>query len=129
MLLMMSDRFVGTSCASIRSSWNICAPADCHRQPQPTMHNRNTKPNIRTTSIPSFARPARCLCGQACQTLQTSRLARSPKPETLNPEPLLSSDLQFSPDGQWRFILKGSWDLVTRVIVRITILITTYNPN
>ena len=26
-------------------------------------------------------------------------------------------------------LLKGSWDLVTRVIVRVTILITTYNPN
>ena len=26
-------------------------------------------------------------------------------------------------------ILKGSWDLVTRVIIRVTILIATYNPN
>ena len=26
-------------------------------------------------------------------------------------------------------VLKGSWDLVTRVIIRVTILITTYNPN
>ena len=26
-------------------------------------------------------------------------------------------------------LLKGSWDLVTRVIIMVTILITTYNPN
>ena len=26
-------------------------------------------------------------------------------------------------------LLKGSWDLVTRVINKATILITTYNPN
>ena len=26
-------------------------------------------------------------------------------------------------------LLKGSWDLVTRVMMRVTILITTYNPN
>ena len=26
-------------------------------------------------------------------------------------------------------VLKGSWDLVTRVIIRVTILITTSNPN
>ena len=26
-------------------------------------------------------------------------------------------------------ILKGSWDLVTRVITKVTILIITYNPN
>ena len=26
-------------------------------------------------------------------------------------------------------LLKGSWDLVTRVINRVTIRITTYNPN
>ena len=26
-------------------------------------------------------------------------------------------------------VLKGSWDLVTRVIMRVTLLITTYNPN
>ena len=26
-------------------------------------------------------------------------------------------------------ILKGSWDLVTRVIIKVTILINTYNPN
>ena len=26
-------------------------------------------------------------------------------------------------------LLKGSWDLVTRVIVRVTLLRTTYNPN
>ena len=28
-----------------------------------------------------------------------------------------------------RTVLKGSWDLVTRVIIRVTILITTYNHN
>ena len=26
-------------------------------------------------------------------------------------------------------ILKGSWDLVTRVIIKVTSLIITYNPN
>ena len=26
-------------------------------------------------------------------------------------------------------LLKGSWDLVTRAIIRVTLLITTYNPN
>ena len=26
-------------------------------------------------------------------------------------------------------LLGGSWDLVTRVIIRVTLLITTYNPN
>ena len=26
-------------------------------------------------------------------------------------------------------ILRGSWDLVTRVISKVNILITTYNPN
>ena len=26
-------------------------------------------------------------------------------------------------------VLRGSWDLVTRVIIKVTILITTYNPN
>ena len=26
-------------------------------------------------------------------------------------------------------ILKGSWDLVTRVIIKVTILTITYNPN
>ena len=26
-------------------------------------------------------------------------------------------------------VLKGSWDLVTRVIIKVTLLITTYNPN
>ena len=28
-----------------------------------------------------------------------------------------------------RIILKGSWDLVTKVINRVTLLIITYNPN
>ena len=28
-----------------------------------------------------------------------------------------------------RTLLKGSWDLVTRVINKVTILISTYNPN
>ena len=27
------------------------------------------------------------------------------------------------------WVLKGSWDLVSRVIIRVTLLITTYNPN
>ena len=36
--------------------------------------------------------------------------------------------------GRWdgsalNTLLKGSWDLVTRVIIMVTILITTYNPN
>ena len=26
-------------------------------------------------------------------------------------------------------VLEGSWDLVTRVIIKVTILIITYNPN
>ena len=26
-------------------------------------------------------------------------------------------------------LLEGSWDLVTRVIIKVTILIITYNPN
>ena len=26
-------------------------------------------------------------------------------------------------------VLKGSWDLVTRIINKVTILISTYNPN
>ena len=26
-------------------------------------------------------------------------------------------------------LLRGSWGLVTRVIIKVTILITTYNPN
>ena len=26
-------------------------------------------------------------------------------------------------------LLEGSWDLVTRVILKVTLLITTYNPN
>ena len=26
-------------------------------------------------------------------------------------------------------LLRGSWDLVTRVIIQVTILITTYNPS
>ena len=26
-------------------------------------------------------------------------------------------------------LLKGSWDLVTRLIIKVSILITTYNPN
>ena len=26
-------------------------------------------------------------------------------------------------------LLKGSWDLLTRVIIRVTLLIATYNPN
>ena len=32
--------------------------------------------------------------------------------------------------GKWegRSVLKGSWDLVTRVITKVTILIITYNP-
>ena len=29
--------------------------------------------------------------------------------------------------GFW-VLLKGSWDLVTRVIIKVTILIFTYNP-
>ena len=28
-----------------------------------------------------------------------------------------------------RHLLKGSWDLVTRVINKVTILIITYSPN
>ena len=28
-----------------------------------------------------------------------------------------------------RDVLEGSWDLVTRVIIKVTILIITYNPN
>ena len=30
----------------------------------------------------------------------------------------------------WLFggVLRGSWDLVTRVIIKVTVLITTYNP-
>ena len=31
--------------------------------------------------------------------------------------------------GAFKVLLKGSWDLVNRVIIRVTILITTYNPN
>ena len=31
-------------------------------------------------------------------------------------------------DGM-RYLKKGSWDLVTRVITRAIVLITTYNPN
>ena len=26
-------------------------------------------------------------------------------------------------------LLKGSWDLVTRAIIKVTILISTYSPN
>ena len=26
-------------------------------------------------------------------------------------------------------LLRGSWDLVTRVIIKVTIVITTYNPS
>ena len=32
------------------------------------------------------------------------------------------------PSGNFYILLKGSWDLVTRVIIRVTILIITYNP-
>ena len=32
-------------------------------------------------------------------------------------------------DAGLRIQLKGSWDLVTRVIIKVTILIITYNPN
>ena len=28
-----------------------------------------------------------------------------------------------------RLRLKGSWDLVTRVIIKVTVLISAYNPN
>ena len=28
-----------------------------------------------------------------------------------------------------KYVLKGSWDLVTRVITKVTILIITYNPS
>ena len=28
-----------------------------------------------------------------------------------------------------RMLLEGSWDLVTRVIIKVTSLIITYNPN
>ena len=31
--------------------------------------------------------------------------------------------------GSLGTVLKGSWDLVSRVIIRVTLLITTYNPN
>ena len=31
--------------------------------------------------------------------------------------------------SQGPLILKGSWDLVTRVIIRVAILTITYNPN
>ena len=35
-----------------------------------------------------------------------------------------------SPNDRYSvFILRGSWDLVTRVIIKVTILITTYNPS
>ena len=26
-------------------------------------------------------------------------------------------------------VLKGSWDLVTRLITKVTVVISTYNPN
>ena len=32
-------------------------------------------------------------------------------------------------DDKSNGVLKGSWNLVTRVIIRVTLLITTYNPN
>ena len=32
-------------------------------------------------------------------------------------------------DAEARALLKGSWDLITRFIIRVTALITTYNPN
>ena len=32
--------------------------------------------------------------------------------------------------GPWDgALLKGSWDLVTRVIIRVTVLVVAYNPN
>ena len=33
-------------------------------------------------------------------------------------------------EGSWgsKSLLRGSWDLVTRVIIKVTILIITYNP-
>ena len=38
-----------------------------------------------------------------------------------------SRQKQGNPEGVQ--LLKGSWDLVTRVINKVTILIITYNPN
>ena len=54
---------------------------------------------------------------------------------TLCHEPETSVDARRSPPTEpperpgRRGLLKGSWDLVTRVINKVTILIITYNPN
>ena len=47
--------------------------------------------------------------------------SEAPNPRRPKPKP--------SPRRPKTLLLKGSWDLVTRVINKVTILIITYNPN
>ena len=61
----------------------------------------------------------------------------SPAMAPLKLNPMISEMEEWTTQLRWRHSgrsaashpLKGSWDLVTRVINKVTILIITYNPN